>query len=451
MAAPADTIAAIATPHGRGGIGVVRISGPRAGHIAAQMLGQVPPARHARYCAFKDARGAALDTGIALFFAAPASYTGEDMLELHGHGGTVVLEQLLARTLELGARLARPGEFTERAFLNGRIDLLQAEAVADLIESASAQAARGALRSLQGEFSRRVRDVQARLTELRAFIEGAMDFPEEEIDFLKDGEIAAKLAGIIAQVDRIVAEARQGQLQRDGIEVVIAGPPNAGKSTLLNRLAGRDAAIVTDIPGTTRDLVSASALIDGLPVQLTDTAGLRASDDIIEQEGVRRAREAIARADLVLLVLEYGRPRGEVVNEARMHMAAGATLLVLANKIDLFAADPGRKTAADTEDALQISAKTGAGIDLLRDEIKRAIGYQASEEGGIIARRRHLQALQRARDGLDAAARRLKENAGAELMAEDLRLAQQSLGELTGEFAADDLLAEIFSRFCIGK
>jgi tRNA modification GTPase len=447
----ADTIAALATPPGRGGVGIVRVSGPATPAIAEAVLGQVPAPRHADYGPFLAADGSVLDMGLALLFTAPHSFTGEHVLELQGHGGPVIMDLLLQRCFALGARPARPGEFTERAFLNDKLDLAQAEAVADLIDSASAQAARLAVRSLQGAFSRRVQQLVDTLTELRVHVESAIDFPEEEIDFLADGQIAARLATVQARLAETQAAAQQGSLLREGLTIVIAGRPNAGKSTLLNALVGRDTAIVTDIPGTTRDVLREYVHVDGLPLHIIDTAGLRESGDAVEQEGVRRAWAEIEAADRILLLRDASRPGDAEEDALRQRLAqAGPPVTVIHTKIDLVPAAPRQaETAAATE--LWLSAHSGAGLDLLREHLKACAGYRAGGEGQFMARRRHLDALARAADHLAAGATQLEEHAAGELLAEELRQAQLALGEITGAVSADDLLGQIFSSFCIGK
>ncbi len=445
----ADTIAALATPPGRGGVGIVRVSGPAVVGIAEALLGHLPRPRVAAYLPFLDEQGAALDTGLALYFPNPHSFTGEDVLELHGHGGPVVMDLLLERCLALGARAARPGEFSERAYLNDKLDLAQAEAVADLIDSASVQAARLAMRSLQGEFSRRVHGLVEALTELRVYVESAIDFPEEEIDFLGDGAVAERLAAVQRRLADTRAQARQGNLLREGIRVVIAGRPNAGKSTLLNALAGRDSAIVTDIPGTTRDVLREQISIDGLPLHIIDTAGLRESADAVEQEGVRRAWAEIEGADHILLLHAADSDDDDSELHGRL-AAAGPPLTRVWTKIDL-SADPPRRRETPQGIELWLSARTGAGLDDLRRHLKACAGFQPGGEGQFMARRRHLDALARASEHLSRGSHQLHRAAAGELLAEELRQAQQALGEITGEFAADDLLGEIFSSFCIGK
>ncbi|MGH8398485.1 MAG: tRNA uridine-5-carboxymethylaminomethyl(34) synthesis GTPase MnmE [Gammaproteobacteria bacterium] len=444
-----DTIAAIATPAGRGGIGIVRVSGPTVTTLASILLGRVPPARQAVFQPFTDANGAQLDTGLALFFPAPHSFTGEDVLELHGHGGPIVLSLVLKRVCELGARLARPGEFSERAFLNDKLDLAQAEAIADLIDSGSEQAARAAMRSLRGEFSARVHALVETLIALRMFVEAAIDFPEEEVDFLSNGKVAERFAAIRADFSALADAVTQGSLLREGLTMVIAGRPNAGKSSLLNRLAGHDAAIVTEIPGTTRDVLREHINLDGLPLHVIDTAGLRESGDVVEQEGVRRAWEAIRTADRVLLVVDDIRGFSAEDKHILEQFPANLPATIIYNKIDLTGRKPeGGVSAASNHVAL--SAKTGEGMELLRVHLKEAAGFHAYGDDSFTARRRHVEALDRARDHLDVAQQRLQERA-SELLAEELRLAQLCLSEITGEFTSEDLLAKIFSSFCIGK
>jgi len=444
-----DTIAAIATPAGRGGIGIVRVSGLAVPAIAAAMLGAVPAPRQALLRTFVDADGTQLDSGIVLFFPAPLSFTGEDVLELHGHGGPVVLSLVLKRVCELGARLARPGEFSERAFLNNKLDLSQAEAIADLIDSGSEQAARAAMRSLRGEFSTRVHELVEALIALRMFVEAAIDFPDEELDFLSDGKVAERLANIRTQFEALNAAAVQGSLLREGMTVVIAGRPNAGKSSLLNRLAGHDAAIVTEIPGTTRDLLRENINLDGLPLHVIDTAGLRDSGDVVEQEGVRRAWEAIRSADRVLLVMDDTQGFCAEDTHSLQQFPANLPVTLVYNKIDLTGRRP-ELNASGGSAYVALSAKTGQGLELLRNHLKTAAGFHHTVGGTFMARSRHLQALERARDHLDEAQLRLQERA-SELLAEELRLAQLCMSEITGEFTSEDLLTRIFSSFCIGK
>ena len=431
-----DTIAAIATPSGRAGIGVVRLSGAKVPQIAALLLGKLPEPRRATYAAFRDARGERIDEGIALFFPAPGSYTGEAVLELQGHGGPVVMQALLGACLDAGARLAQPGEFTRRAFLEGKLDLAQAEAVADLIDAASREAARSALRSLTGEFSAAIGALGAELIELRALTEAMLDFPEEEVDSLHREDAASRLARVSAALDTVIAKSRQGSLLRTGIHVVLAGRPNVGKSSLLNRLAGEERAIVTPVPGTTRDALREPIQIEGVPLIVVDTAGLRQSVDEIERLGIERTQRELRGADLVLAVFEAGK---EV---ARLEeLGAGAAHIDVYNKTDLV---PGFVAPAG---AVAVSAKTGEGLDRLRKAILESAGWRSTGESVFLARERHLRALETARRHLAAA----HDARQWEFFAEELRLAQVALGGITGEFTADDLLGEIFARFCIGK
>ena len=445
MSVAPDTIVAAATPPGRGGIGIVRISGPATRGIATAILGKLPAPRHATVSVFSDAGGHTIDLGLALYFQAPDSFTGEDVLELHGHGGPVVMDLLIARALELGARLARPGEFSERAFHNDKLDLVQAEAIADLIAAGSAEAARAALRSLSGVFSREVKALAEKLTELRAYVEAAIDFPDEDAEFLATPEVRERIAEINARFASIAETVRQGRALRDGLHVVIAGRPNAGKSSLLNALAGHDAAIVTEIAGTTRDVLRERIHVDGLPIHVVDTAGLRDTDDVIEVEGLRRARMEMSRADLVLYVVDA--TRGFAPGE-EASLPAGTATLVVWNKMDL----PEARRAPKLEDrpAIAISALTGDGMPALREQLKAAAGYQ-SESGAWSARRRHLDALARAQSLFEVADARLGERASFELVAEELRQAHQALGEITGEVSSDALLGAVFATFCIGK
>jgi tRNA modification GTPase len=446
VTAPADTIAAIATPAGRGGIGIVRVTGPLASAIAAAVTGSAVPERRPVHRRFLDADAQPIDDGLALFFPGPRSFTGEDVLELQGHGGPVVLDLLLERSLELGARLARPGEFTERAYLNGKLDLAQAEAVADLIDAGSRQAARSAQRALQGEFSERIDTLMRRLTELRVYIEAALDFPDEELDLLRDGDVASRLAAIRALLDRTLAAAGQGVLLREGLHLVLAGQPNVGKSSLLNRLAGRDSAIVTELPGTTRDVLREAIDIDGLPLHVIDTAGLRRSADPIEREGIRRAWAEIERADLVLVLVDGTRGADADDRAILKRLPAELPRLIVHNKIDL-----GGHAFGELCGELYVSAKTGQGIPELIAWLKRFLGYRGDDQGVFIARRRHLEALQHAVRHLDQAERRLSEQTAPELVAEELRCAQDALGRIIGRLDADALLGEIFASFCIGK
>jgi tRNA modification GTPase len=431
-----DTIAAIATPAGRGAIGVIRISGPAVPSIAGRLLGLLPEPRRATLASFRNARGEREDEGIALYFPAPQSYTGEAVLELHGHGGPIVLQSVLRACLDAGARLAEPGEFTQRAFLEGKLDLAQAEAVADLIDASSREAARSALRSLGGEFSSAIGALRSQLIDLRALTEALLDFPEEEVDAVHRDDAGARLRALKLQLGEVLAKSRQGSLLRTGIHVVLAGRPNVGKSSLLNRLAGEERAIVTPVAGTTRDALREPIQIEGVPLVLVDTAGLRASMDMVEQLGIERTRHELERADLVLLVQEAGEP------EALANLADGVQHIDVYNKADLV---PGFRPPRG---ALAVSAKTGQGLEALRVAILSAAGWSATGESVFLARERHLRALERARVHLDEAGGQLPR---WELFAEELRLAQVALGGITGEFSADDLLGEIFSRFCIGK
>jgi tRNA modification GTPase len=442
-----DVIAAVATAQGRAGIGIVRVSGKNLDGLAAQLLGATPAARMATRATFRGAAGEPIDDGIALFFPAPGSYTGEDVLELQGHGGPVVLQLLLRRCLELGARLAEPGEFSRRAFLNDKLDLVQAEGVADLIDAATEAAARCALRSLRGELSERIRTLVRQLVELRALVEATLDFPEEEIDFLDREDARRRLARLREDLGRSLALGRQGSVLRSGLQVVLAGQPNVGKSSLLNRLAGEDLAIVTEIPGTTRDAVRQTIQMSGVPVNIIDTAGLRETDDPVEAIGIARAWEAIGQADAMLLVVDAREGVTAADRAIAGRLPAKLTPVTVFNKIDLSGDPPG---AAEEQEGwrVRVSAKTGAGIDALRGTLLKLAGWQP--EGGDIfmARERHLVALERAAAALERAGRRTSH---AELFAEELRLAQRELDSITGEFTADDLLGEIFARFCVGK
>lgn len=445
-----DTIVALATPPGRGGVGIVRVSGPAVPQMLQALFGVVPPPRRARFVHLAEADGTPIDHGLLLYFAAPHSFTGEHVFEFQGHGGPVVMQLAIERFMRLGARLAEPGEFSRRAFLNDRLDLAQAEAIADLIASGSAQAARAALRSLEGEFSAAVHQLTELLTQLRMYVEAAIDFPEEEIDFLSDRALADRVQGVAAAFDELTARAEQGRLLADGITVVIAGRPNAGKSSLLNALAGAETAIVTDIPGTTRDLLRETIVIDGLAVHLTDTAGLRSDADAVEAEGIRRARATLATADHALVLLDAAddsEPRQAVARELLAELPADLGHTVVVNKVDL----SGEAAGARPDGTLHISAKTGAGLDDLREHLRALAGSTDFGEGALSARRRHLEALAEARAHFDAGRRHLETSHAGELMAEELRQAQMALGRITGEVTSDDLLGRIFSSFCIGK
>lgn len=443
-----DTIAAVASASGIGGVGVLRVSGPLVPAIAHTLLGRAPRARYAHYAAFRDAEGGLIDRGLLLAFRAPRSYTGEDVLELQTHGSPVVLRLLLARVVELGARHARPGEFSERAFLNGKLDLAQAEAVADLVASGSAAAARAAQRSLDGEFSQRVRALVEAVVRLRVWIEAAIDFPEDEIDFLAAPQLVADLAALRARLDALLVAARRGVRLADGLHVVIVGRPNVGKSSLLNALAASERAIVTDVAGTTRDVLRETIELDGIALTLVDTAGLREAADVVEREGIRRARAELERADLALLV-DDGAPSGDV----DLLLAGVPTQVVhilVHNKIDLAQGQP-RVESIDGATHVWLSARSGTGLDLLVAELKRHAGQGESPEGAFTARARHVAALERAGEHLAVADQALQVHRAGELAAEELRQVQYALGEITGEFTSDDLLGEIFSSFCIGK
>lgn len=450
-----ETIVAQATAPGRGGIGILRVSGPLATEVAQAVLGKCPKPRMADYLPFKDADGTVLDQGIALYFKSPNSFTGEDVLELQGHGGQIVLDLLLKRILQIdGIRLARPGEFSEQAFLNDKLDLAQAEAIADLIDATSEQAARSALKSLQGEFSKKVNELVDSVIYLRTYVEASIDFPDEEIDFLADGKIEANLRGIINQLEDVRSEAKQGSILREGMKVVIAGRPNAGKSSLLNALAGREAAIVTDIAGTTRDVLREHIHIDGMPLHIIDTAGLRDATDEVERIGISRAWAEIEQADRIILMLDSSDPESADLSTVRSEFLAKLPttlpITIVRNKIDL----NGEQAIESEQGGYQIislSAQTHDGIQLLRDHLKQAMGFQTGMEGGFLARRRHLDALEKAAEHLQIGLVQLTEFHAGELLAEELRLVQTYLSEITGEFTSDDLLGNIFSSFCIGK
>lgn len=444
-----DTIAAAATPPGSGGIAIVRITGPSTPQIARQMLRKLPKPRIATLSDFHGADGDRIDTGIALYFPAPDSFTGEHVLELHGHGGPVPVANLVDAAITLGARRAEPGEFTKRAFLNDKLDLVQAEAVADLIGSSSRQAARAALRSLSGEFSAAVNALQERVIRLRIHVEAAIDFPEDEIDFLADAGLRRAIGECTQSFAALMRQARVGRVLRDGYRMVIAGRPNAGKSSLLNRLSGEDTAIVTEIAGTTRDILRERIDIDGLAVELVDTAGLRDNPDRIEAEGIRRARDAIGSADAVLWIEDAARNGDAQADWAAEGLPQDIPLIVARNKIDLSGDAPGRVEAPTP--TINLSAKTGAGVDALRLAVRDLAGYQDLGEGAFTARRRHLDALERSKTHFDSGVVALEKNKAGELLAEELRLAQQALGEITGTFTSDDLLGRIFAEFCIGK
>jgi tRNA modification GTPase len=448
-----DTIAACATAPGRGGVAIIRVSGPLTSSIAEAIVKTTLTPRLATHTSFYDEEGTVLDDGIALFFKNPHSFTGEDVLELQGHGGPVIVDLLLQRILALGARLARPGEFSERAFLNNKLDLAQAEAVADLIDATSAEAAKLAMKSLQGEFSNKIHALNEQLIHLRMYIEAAIDFTDEEIDFLSDDKIKTQTKVIIDALTTIQMQAKQGSLLREGITVVIAGQPNVGKSSLLNALSGKDLAIVTDIPGTTRDVLRDVITIDGMPLHIVDTAGIRKSDDVVELEGIRRAEKEIEKADIVLFLDCHPEPReGSAANEEIPRVARNdkANIIYVHNKIDLHNVMPAIKED-NQQTHVYVSAKTHAGLDLLKNKIKSIVGLTQQTEGLYLARRRHLDAIARAKTFVEQAFNQLATQKNGELAAEDLRLAHLALCEITGEFTTDDLLGRIFSSFCVGK
>jgi len=445
-----DTIVAIATPAGRGALGIVRVSGAEVPRIAVEILGALPVPRVACLRRFRDEDGTTLDEGLALYFPAPTSFTGEHVLELQGHGGAFIVDRVLQRLLALGCRMARPGEFSERAFLNGKMDLVQAEAIADLIDAGTNAAARAAVRSMQGEFSARIHGLQSQLTELRVYVEAAIDFPDEEIDFLTSTALHGRLSQVFAGFDSITAAARHGALLREGLNIVIAGKPNAGKSSLMNRLAGDDIAIVTELPGTTRDVLRQQVHLDGLPVNLIDTAGLRTAADVVEEEGIRRAKAEMQRADRVLYIVDATLPDQALPAELD-NLAPHVAVTLVLNKIDLMVGTVARLESSAGVTRLFLSAKTGEGIELLRDHLKMSAGYRDVDSGALSARRRHLDALSRANALVQRAADTLRTTQAFELFAEDLRLAQRSLSEITGDFTSEDLLGEIFGSFCIGK
>jgi len=438
-----DTIAAIATPAGKGGVAIIRMSGLASLSIAQAITKRSLEPRVAIFCSFKSTAGEVLDEGLVLFFKAPYSFTGEDVVELQGHGGPVVMDRLLQETLRHGARLAKPGEFCQRAFLNNKMDLAQAEAVADLINASSQQAAQSAARSLQGEFSQHIKKLSEQLIQLRMMVEAAIDFPEEEIDFIADSTMITDLEALLSQLRNIKNSAKQGVLLQEGLSVVIVGKPNAGKSSLLNALSGRDSAIVTEMPGTTRDILREYIQIDGLPLHIIDTAGIRTSDNVIEQEGMRRAQQAMDQADLILLLQDITEQTNDNI------VLPNKPVMIIKNKVDLQS-----KTASVHESkegvSIHLSVKTGEGLNLLCDYLKRFAGFEQGESN-FIARRRHLDALQRCCEFIQKGLDEIQDNGAAELLAEELRAAQKSLGEITGEFTSDDLLGRIFSSFCIGK
>ncbi|WP_196158891.1 tRNA uridine-5-carboxymethylaminomethyl(34) synthesis GTPase MnmE [Reinekea sp. G2M2-21] len=449
-----DTIAAVATPPGRGGVGIIRVSGAKAQSIAQAVLKHSPKPRYAHYGAFYAVDGQIVDEGIALYFPGPNSFTGEDVLELQGHGGPVILEMLLEQVVALGCRVARPGEFSERAFLNDKIDLTQAEAIADLIDASSREAARSAVRSLQGDFSAAVHSLVEQLIQLRIYVEAAIDFPEEEIDFLSDGKVESDLRSVMQQLAEVEKTANQGSLMREGMTVVIAGRPNAGKSSLLNVLAGQERAIVTDIAGTTRDVLKEHIHIDGMPLHIIDTAGLRDAPDAVERIGVERAWTEINNADRILLMVDASDTDAiepeQIWPDFIHRLPADAKITVVRNKIDKTNEQPGL-VQMESGAVIRLSAQLKSGIEELRSHLKQLMGFEGQHESGFIARKRHLDALHRASEALDNGLVQLLGPAAGELLAEDLRAAQNALNEITGEFSPDDLLGRIFSSFCIGK
>jgi tRNA modification GTPase len=438
-----DTIVATATPPGVGGVGVVRVSGPQTEDIARGMLGELPGPREATFSSFHNMAGEELDSGLALYFPGPNSFTGESVLELHGHGGPVVMSMLIDAAVDFGARLAEPGEFTKRAILNDKLDLAQAEAIADLIGSGTEQAARAALHTLSGTFSKAVDALAEQLVRLRMHVEAAIDFPEEEIDFLSDKQLLARVDACQEAFDDLKGKAKIGRVLRDGYRAVIVGKPNAGKSSLLNRLSGEDAAIVTEVAGTTRDILREQINIDGLAVELVDTAGLRDDPDRIEEEGIRRARNALKSADAVLWIQDANSPLEQDIEE---DVPDGAEIIIVRNKTDISGNEPGNQ-----DGIIYLSAKTGAGIDALHERLRKAAGYRNLGEGAFTTRKRHVDALRRAATHFATGRKALEETKAGELFAEELRLAQEALGEITGAVSSDDLLGRIFSEFCIGK
>ena len=454
-----DTITAQATAPGRGGVGIVRVSGPKAKEVAHALVPCELTPRQAAYTSFIDSKKTVIDQGIALFFKGPNSFTGEDVLELQGHGGQVVMDMLINAVLATGcARLANPGEFSEQAFLNDKLDLAQAEAIADLIDASSQQAARSALRSLQGEFSTQIQTLSDQIIHLRMYVEAAIDFPEEEIDFLSDGKVSGDLSAIVQSLASVREQAKQGSLLREGMQVVIAGRPNAGKSSLLNALAGRESAIVTDIAGTTRDVLKEHIHIDGMPVHIIDTAGLRESPDKVEQIGIERAWQAISDADHVLFVVDSTATSiidpFEIWPEFMQRLPLGIPVTVVRNKADLSTLDVGQSTVTTQQgdiSVINLSAKQGDGVDTLKSHLATTMGFDTTTEGQFIARRRHIDALDQANNHVTTGEQQLHDAMAGELLAEELRLAHQALCEITGEFTSDDLLGKIFSSFCIGK
>jgi tRNA modification GTPase len=454
MSKVTDTIVAIATPPGKGGIGIIRISGSKSKEIAKNILKKTLKPKFAHFGLFYAEDGSVIDQGVAIFFIQPDSFTGEDVLELHAHGSPIILDKLVKRVLQLGARIANPGEFSQRAFINNKIDLAQAEAIADLIAASSELAVVSAVNSLQGEFSRQIDELVKELVQLRSFVEASIDFAEEEVNFLDNIDVAKRLAQTIQKIDQIKNTAKQGVLLREGIKVVIIGKPNAGKSSLLNCLSGRDIAIVTDIAGTTRDVLQEHIHIDGMPLHIIDTAGLQQSANIIEQEGIKRTWQEIKKADEILLIADSNVTRETkpelLLPDFFKHLQHKKSITVIKNKIDLTGENSSIEKAPEY-DVVYLSAKTKAGIDLLKKQLKAKVGFVGNEEGLFIARRRHLNALEKAKSLLNVVEQQIKENQGVELIAENLRLAQEELSKITGTFTTEDLLNEIFSSFCIGK
>jgi len=444
-----DTIAAIATPFGKGGVAIIRISGPHSSDIAQQLSSRKPQDRKALFTSFYDASNHIIDSGICIYFKTPNSYTGEDVVEIQGHGGIVVINMLLKRIISLGARIAKPGEFTERAFLNNKLDLTQAEAVADIIESTTEHSVRSAQRSLQGTFSKLIHELIGELTELRIYVEAAIDFVDEEIDFLNEGGIEQRIKLLSEKLTLVLSNAKTGQLLRDGISVVLVGKPNAGKSSLLNCLTGEETAIVTDIAGTTRDVLKEYIQLDGLPLHIIDTAGIHDSNNLIEQEGIRRAHKEIQYADKVLIIHDVRDQHG--INEFISQLDSdNDKRVIIFNKIDLIN-EPAKVVYSKDGDQIFLSIKTGEGFDLLTDYLKKSVGYDENQEVVFIARQRHVNALSEALIAINNGLTQLQQNQAGEIVAEELRLAQNHLGEITGKISSDDLLGKIFSNFCIGK
>lgn len=447
--ASADTIVAVATASGRGGVGVVRVSGPLAEGICRDICGVVPEPRRAAFRSFRDTEGRILDQGVVLWFQAPASYTGESVVEFQGHGSPVTLAALVRECVALGARMARPGEFTERAFLNDRLDLAQAEAVADLIEASTDVAARAAMRSLAGEFSRIVTDFEKSLEELRVLVEAAIDFPEEDVEVIERYRVRDRLSDLLREMGEVLAQASRGQRLRDGATVVLIGAPNVGKSSLLNRLAGDDLAIVTPVPGTTRDPIRAHVSLDGVPILLIDTAGMREATDLVEREGILRSKSQVRQADLALVVCEGDESLEHAIASLGLDVALPSRRVLVRNKIDL-TGQPARGHRGPDGTEVWVSAATGAGLEVLRQEILESIGWVAGTgETAVLARARQVSALERARQHLEAAARLVEVQ--VDLVAEELRYSREALGEILGRKSADALLGDIFARFCIGK